>query len=335
MGAERKTMLKPEAETRPGAEKETQPGAERETLNSAEEATLREIEKLRRERRAVILAHNYQRPEIQDIADFVGDSLGLARQAADANAEVIVFCGVHFMAETSAIINPDKTTLLPEPEAGCPLADTITPEGLVALKEKHPGAAVVTYVNSSAAVKAESDYCCTSGNAIQIVRAVEAPEIIFTPDGNLGRYVQKVTGRELIIWEGCCPIHDGITKGMVEELKRLHPHALVVAHPECREEVLELADEVASTSGMFAVVERSSAEEVIVLTEAGMGYPLGKKFPDKKFLFPKEEPLCSNMKLITLGKVARALRELEPRVTVPEDIRRRALLAVERMLEIG
>jgi len=301
----------------------------------ADTERLERIANLRAERRAVILAHNYQRPEIQDIADYVGDSLGLARRAAAVDARVIVFCGVHFMAETSAIINPDKITLLPEPQAGCPLADTITPEGLIALKRLHPHAVVVTYVNSTAAVKAESDYCCTSGNAVEVVRAIEAPEIIFTPDKNLGRYVQKVTGRELIIWEGCCPIHDHITVEMVMEQKRLHPAALVVAHPECREQVLDLADEIASTSGMFAVIEKAGVEEIIVLTEAGMGYPLGKRFPDRKLFFPVEEPLCPDMKLITLEKVERSLRYLEPRITVPEDIRLNALLAVERMLEIG
>jgi quinolinate synthase len=300
-----------------------------------EEDTLENIARLKRERQAVILAHNYQRPEVQDIADFTGDSLGLARRAKATDAGVIVFCGVHFMAETSAIINPDKMTLIPDPEAGCPLADTITPDGLIALKEQHPRATVVTYVNSTAAVKAESDYCCTSGNAVQVVQAIDAPEIIFTPDRNLGRYVQKVTARELIIWEGCCPVHDVITSRMVVELKGLHPDALVVAHPECREEVLDLADEVASTSGMFKVAEKSAAEEFIILTEAGMGYPLRKRFPQKSFFFPKEEPLCSDMKLITLDKVERTLRELEPIVTVPEDIRLRALRAVERMLEIG
>jgi len=299
------------------------------------EVVLDNIGRLRVERKAVILAHNYQRPEIQDIADFVGDSLGLARKASSVDAEIIVFCGVHFMAEISAIVNPDRITLLPETDAGCPLADTITPEGLITLKKLHPQAAVVTYVNSTAAVKAESDYCCTSGNAVEIVKAIEAPEIIFTPDKNLGRYVQKITGRELIIWEGCCPIHDNITVEMVMEQKRMHPDALVVAHPECREEVLELADEVASTSGMFKVIEDAGRDEIIVLTEAGMGYPLSKKFPDKSLFFPSEEPLCPDMKLITLEKVERSLRDLAPRVTVPEDIRLNALLAVERMLEIG
>ncbi len=301
----------------------------------AEEETLQSIERLRRERQALILAHNYQRPEVQDIADFTGDSLGLARRAATADAEVIVFCGVHFMAETAAIVSPDKTTLLPEPRAGCPLADTITPQGLATLKKLHPGAAVVTYVNSSAAVKAESDYCCTSGNAVEVVRAIEASQIIFTPDGNLGRYVQKVTGRELIIWEGCCPTHDRISVEMVREQKGLHPEAVVLAHPECRAEVLDLADEVCSTSGMFKAVEGSAAEEFIVLTEEGMGHPLGKRFPHKRFFFPLPTPLCEDMKLITLEKVERSLRTLEPRVVVPERIRLNALLAVERMLEIG
>ena len=293
------------------------------------------INHFRKERQAVILAHNYQPPEIQDLADFVGDSLGLARQAAETEARTVVFCGVHFMAETSAILNPDKVTLLPEPRAGCPLADTVTPEGIRTLRKLHPEAVVVTYVNSTAAVKAESDYCCTSGNAVQVVQAIEAPEIIFTPDGNLGRYVQKVTGRRLIIWEGCCPIHDGIRAGDVRRLKEEHPGALVIAHPECRPEVLELADEVASTSGMFRVVEESDREEFIVLTESGMGYPLSKRFPGRRFHFPSPGPLCPDMKAITLEKVERSLREMEPRITVPEETRVRALRAVERMLSIG
>ncbi|WP_287153455.1 quinolinate synthase NadA [Candidatus Solincola tengchongensis] len=293
------------------------------------------INRLREEREAVILAHNYQPPEIQDLADFVGDSLGLARQAAETEARVVVFCGVHFMAETSAILNPDKVTLLPEPRAGCPLADTVTPEGIRTLRKLHPRAVVVTYVNSTAAVKAESDYCCTSGNAVDVVRSIEATEIVFTPDGNLGRYVQGVSGRRLIIWEGCCPIHDGIRAEDVSRLKEEHPEALTIAHPECRPEVLELADAVASTSGMFRVVEESDREEFIILTESGLGYPLGKRFPERRFHFPSPEPLCPDMKMITLEKVERSLRDMEPRVTVPEEIRVRALRAVERMLAVG
>jgi quinolinate synthase len=298
-------------------------------------AVLSEIEELRRERRAVILVHNYQRREVQAIADYLGDSLGLARQAASSPAEVIVFCGVHFMAETANILSPEKITLLPDPEAGCPLADTITAEGLRRLKAGHPGAAVVTYVNSSAEVKAESDYCCTSGNAVQVVRAVEAREIIFAPDRNLGRYVRKVTGRELIIWDGCCPVHDRITREQIASLKQRHPGAPFVAHPECREEVLELADEVASTQGIYDFARRSPAREVIVGSEMGMLYRLEKESPGKAFFFPSEDTLCPNMKLITLEKVARSLRTLEPRVVVPEGVRSRALQAVERMVSIG
>jgi quinolinate synthase len=293
------------------------------------------ISRLRRERNAVILAHNYQRPEVQEIADFTGDSLGLARKAAGAEAEVIVFCGVHFMAETSAIINPEKITLLPDPAAGCPLADTVTAEGILTLRRLYPEAAVVTYVNSSAAAKAESDYCCTSGNAVQVVEAIEAEKIIFTPDKNLAAYVEKVTGRNLIAWQGCCPIHDLISAGEVEALKRRHPGAPVIAHPECRAEVLALADFVASTSGMGSAVGSSAADEFIILTEAMMLHPLMREFPERRFFFPERGCICEDMKLVTLEKVEQALRDLEPRVTLPEDIRVRALKSVERMIEIG
>ncbi len=302
---------------------------------TGEVAVLAEIEELKRERRAVILAHNYQRAEVQAVADCLGDSLELARQAAAAAAEVIVFCGVHFMAETANILSPEKVTLLPDAGASCPLADTITAEGLRRLKAEHPGAAVVTYVNSPAEVKAESDFCCTSGNAAQVVQAVGEGEVIFAPDRNLGRYVRKVTGRELIIWEGSCPIHDRITPEQVLSLRQRHPGALFVAHPECREEVLELADEVASTRGIYDYARRSPAGEIIVGSEMGMLYRLKKENPDKAFFFPSEEALCPNMKLITLDKIARSLRTLEPRVVVPEGVRSRALRAVERMVSIG
>ncbi len=302
---------------------------------TGDDAILSEIEELRQERRAVILVHNYQRREVQRIADFLGDSLGLARLAQATDAEVIVFCGVHFMAETANILCPEKITLLPEPEAGCPLADTITAEDVRRLRAEHPDAAVVTYVNSSAEVKAESDYCCTSGNAVQVVQAVEADEIIFAPDRNLGRYVQRVTGRNLIIWDGCCPIHDRITREQIETLKARYPEAAFVAHPECREEVLQLADEVASTSGIYEFAGRSAAREIIVGSEAGMLYRLERDHPDKAFFFPSADALCPNMKLITLKKVARSLRSLEPRVTVPDHVRDRALRAVERMVSIG
>jgi quinolinate synthase len=293
------------------------------------------ISRLRQERNAVILAHNYQRPEVQDIADFVGDSLGLARQAAKVEAEVIVFCGVHFMAETSAILNPDKTTLLPDTTAGCPLADTITAEGVLTLRRLYPEATVVTYVNSSAAVKAESDYCCTSGNAVQVVEAIDAPQLIFTPDKNLAAYVEKITGRPLIAWQGCCPIHDRISVTAVRALKDGHPDAPVIAHPECRQDVLALADIIASTSKMSDAIAVSSPVEFIILTETMMLHPLSKSFPDKKFFFPEGGCICEEMKLVTLEKIERSLLEMEPRVTVPEDIRERALRSVERMIAIG
>jgi quinolinate synthase len=302
---------------------------------TGDDATLSEILELKRERRAVVLVHNYQRREVQQLADYLGDSLGLARQAQAADAGVIVFCGVHFMAETANILCPDKITLLPEPAAGCPLADTITAADVRRLRSEHPAAAVVTYVNSSAEVKAESDYCCTSGNAVQVVRAVEAEEIIFAPDRNLGRYVQRVTGRELIIWDGCCPVHDRITPEQIKALRARHPEAAFAAHPECREEVLGLADEVASTSGIYEFARRSPAREIIVGSEAGMLYRLEKENPGKAFFFPSADALCPNMKLITLEKIAGSLRSLQPRVVVPEHVRIRALQAVERMVSIG
>ncbi len=302
---------------------------------SRDDQLIKSIAELKKSREAIILAHNYQRSEIQEIADFTGDSLGLARQAAATQARIIVFCGVHFMAETANILSPEKITLLPDPEAGCPLADTITVEDLRDLRKKHPRAVVITYVNSSAAVKAESDYCCTSGNAVQVVKAVEAEEIIFAPDRNLGKYVERMTGKKLIIWEGCCPVHDRITREQVEKLKKEHPHALFVAHPECRQEVLELADKVASTTGIYEFVRETSAGEIIVGSERGMLYRLEKENPAKRFYFPSEDTICPNMKLITLEKVLRSLEILEPRVEVPEEVRLRALKAVERMVSIG
>ncbi len=294
-----------------------------------------EIEKLRAETGALILAHNYQRPEVQDMAEYVGDSLGLARQAAKTDAEVIIFCGVHFMAETANILCPDKIIVLPEPEAGCPLADTITAERLRALKAWHPGAVVVTYVNSSAEVKAESDYCCTSGNAVSVVNSIEAPEIIFAPDRNLGRYVASRTGKSLILWDGCCPIHERISAEQIMALREAHPGAPVVVHPECRQEVIELADEVASTSGIFEFAGNTAAAKVIVGTELGMKHRLEVLNPGKEFLFPSEHTLCPNMKLITLPKVLAALQTLEPRIVVDPVVRGKALAAVDRMVAIG
>ncbi len=296
---------------------------------------IREILELKGEREAVILAHNYQRADVQEIADFRGDSLGLARLAASTDAKVIVFCGVFFMAETANILSPDKITLLPDLDAGCPLADTIRAEDVRKLREENPGVPVVTYVNSSAAVKAESDFCCTSGNAVEVVRSVSSERIIFTPDRNLGEYVRKATGKEIIAWDGCCPVHDRITADEIGELLDRHPGAVFVAHPECRPEVLRLAHEVASTEGIYGFANRTAAREIIVGSEEGMLFRLRRENPDKTFYFPPGGSLCPNMKLITLKKVLRSLRGLEPRVEVPEDTRVRALRAVERMISLG
>ncbi len=292
------------------------------------------IFELKRERNAVILAHNYQVGEIQDIADFVGDSLGLSRQAAQTDADVIVFCGVHFMAETAYILSPDKTVLLPDANAGCPLADAITPEALRSKRREYPKAAVVCYVNSSAAVKAESDVCCTSANAVQVVESLGDSQIIFVPDKNLGKYVASKSGKEIILWDGCCPIHDNITAEQILELKGGHLGAKFMAHPECRPEVLAFADGIYGTSGMIRYARNVEAKEIIVGTEAGMVYRLSKENPEKKFYVP-QEAICPDMKLTTLEKVLHGLESLETRITVPEEIRVRAERAVNRMIEIG
>jgi quinolinate synthase len=270
------------------------------------------------------------------MGDFVGDSLGLARQAAASDAEVIVFCGVHFMAETASILNPGKIVLLPDIEAGCPMADMVTPEALLAERARHPRAAVVAYVNTTAAVKAESDYCCTSANAVEVVEAVPQREIIFVPDRNLARYVaSRAEGKRILPWRGFCHVHQGITAEDISSALAEHPDAEVIAHPECTGEVIAMADHVKSTSGMVRAVRDSKAREFIVATEAGMLHPLSRAVPDKAFFAPSGEPLCPNMKLITLSKVLRALERMEPRVQVPESIRVKALLPVQRMLELG
>ena len=295
-----------------------------------------EIRQLAGERGAVILAHNYQRAEVQDVADFVGDSLGLSRQAAETDAAVIVFAGVHFMAETAKILAPEKTVLLPEPSAGCPMADMITGEALVAWKAEHPGVPVVTYVNSSAEVKAESDVCVTSANAINVVRALGASRILFAPDKNLGSWVARsLPDVEVMLWEGWCPRHHDVTVEQVLDARRAHPDAAVIMHPECRPEVVDLADAVLSTSQMLSYAAASDAEEFIVVTEAGLIHGLEKAAPGKRFyeLYPRI--LCKNMKVTTLQKVRDCLADLTGEVLVPEEIRVRALTAVERMVAIG
>jgi quinolinate synthase len=306
------------------------------------------IKALARERNAVILAHNYERPEVQDIADFVGDSLGLSREAARTGADVIVFCGVHFMAETAAILSPGKVVLLPDLAAGCSLADTITAEQLVEWKQEYPGAVVVSYVNTSAAVKAESDYCCTSGNAVEIVNQIPAEkEILFLPDLFLGAHVRRVTGREnLHVWLGECHVHAGITPSGLADQRAAHPGAEVLVHPECgcATSVLEAMSagaiepegvQILSTEGMIRRPPESPHREFIVATETGILYRLRRANPDKTFFAASDRAECQYMKMTTLPKVLRSLERMEHRITVPDDVAARARQALERMVAIG
>jgi quinolinate synthase len=292
------------------------------------------ISALRKKRNAVILAHNYQLGEVQDIADFVGDSLELSRNAAKTAADVIVFCGVHFMAETASILCPDKVVLLPDINAGCPMADMITAERLRAKKKEHPQAVVVCYINSSAEVKAESDICCTSANAVAVIKSLDAREILFVPDQYLGAYVSSKTGKRMILWPGFCPTHVRIKPERIKELRREYPQAKVVVHPECTPEVIALADEVASTSGICRYARRDDVKEMVVGTEIGIIHRLRKENPGKRFIPVSEQAICPNMKLITLEKVLWSLEEMNPEVKVPEGIRLRAIAAVDRMLEV-
>ncbi len=302
-------------------------------MEDRDAALIEKISTLRKKRNAVILAHNYQLGDVQDIADFVGDSLELSQNAAKTSADVIVFCGVHFMAETASILCPDKVVLLPDMNAGCPMADMITAEGLRAKKKEHPEAAVVCYINSSAEVKAESDICCTSANAIEIVQSLGAREIIFIPDQYLGHYVSARTGKKMVLWPGFCPTHVRIKPEKIEELRQEHPQAKVVVHPECRPEVITLADEVASTSGMCRYARRDEVREMVIGTELGIIHRLRKENPGKRFIPVSEQAICPNMKLITLEKVLWSLEEMKPEVKVPQRIRLRAKAAVDKMLE--
>ena len=285
-------------------------------------------------RRGILLAHNYQPGEIQDVADFLGDSLALSMTAAKTPAEVIVFCGVHFMAETAAILCPDKTVLLPREDVGCYMAATITPEGLRARKAELPGVPVVTYVNSTAAVKAESDICCTSANVVAIVNSLTSPRVLMVPDRNLALYTARRTKKEILYWEGCCNVHDGLSAAEVQACQAAHPRAVFIAHPECRPEVLDLALEIRNTSGMLQYVRQSSAREFIIGTERGILHTLRKENPDKLFYSPSSRLMCPDMKRITLADIIDALKDNRHRITVPEEVRRPALLAVERMLAV-
>lgn len=307
-----------------------------------------EINRLRRERNAVILAHSYQIPEIQDIADFVGDSLGLSRQAAKTDAEVIVFCGVHFMAETAAILCPEQTVLIPDLQAGCSLAESITADQLREWKAEHPGAVVVSYVNTSAEVKAESDYCCTSANAIDIVRSIpDDQEVLFLPDLFLGEWVRRETGRQnMHLWLGECHVHAGIVAEDVERARQDHPDAELLVHPECAcgsRCMLDLQSgrldarrtHVLSTEGMVRHAGKSSADTFLVATETGVLHRLRQQAPSKEFFAVRESAVCNFMKMITLQKVHRSLRDMVYQVTIPEPIAARAKVAIDRMLSVG
>jgi len=293
------------------------------------------VRRTARERGALILAHNYQIAEVQDVADFVGDSLELARKASEVEAEVILFCGVHFMAESAKILNPRATVLEPDQRAGCPMADMLPVEKLIEMKREHPDALVVTYVNSSAEVKAESDYCCTSGNAVKVVSALPVGrEIIFVPDMSLGEYVAAKTGRKLFLFQGYCPTHHRITADALLEARRLHPNAKVVVHPECTPDVTAMADEVASTAGIMRYVKESREREFIIGTENGMLHRLARECPGKTFHHVTSRAICPNMKLNTLEKMLWSLEDMKYEVNVPDHTARKARLALDRMLTL-
>ncbi|SNB47194.1 quinolinate synthetase [Geobacter sp. DSM 9736] len=293
-----------------------------------------EIKALLHQRNAVLLAHNYMRDEVQEIADITGDSLALSMEASKTDAEVIVFCGVHFMAESASILAPEKTVLLPRLDAGCPMADMVTVEGLEQLKAEHPGVPVVTYVNSSAAVKAISDVCCTSANAVKVVNSLSDTEIIFVPDRNLGRYVARQSDKIFHFWDGYCPTHERLRADHVLALKEQHPDALFVCHPECHPDVTSLADHVCSTTGMYEYCRKSPARRFIIGTEAGILYRLRQENPDKEFILASPALFCPNMKLTSLEDVLDALKTMNPVVKVPEEIRKPAKSALDRMLAV-
>ncbi len=293
-----------------------------------------EIRRLLGERNAILLSHNYQTLDIQAIADLRGDSLELARAASRTDAEVIVFAGVHFMAETASILNPEKTVLLPDANAGCPMADMITAQHVRAEREKHPRAAFVAYVNTTAEVKAESDICCTSANAVKVVETVDQGEVYMLPDKNLALYTARYTNKRVHYWDGFCIVHHSVTSKHVKEVKAWYPGALFIAHPECRPEVLDLADHVFSTSGMARFVAESDHDEFIIGTERGLMDRMAQDHPQKRFFLASPKLYCVNMKKITVEKIRDSLINLEPVVKVPEEVARRARAPIERMLEV-
>jgi len=295
----------------------------------------KEVLELKKELNAIIVAHNYQRAEVQDIADFTGDSLELARECVGTRAEVIVFCGVLFMAETAAILNPDTTVLLSHRDAGCPLADTIDVDSLREWKGRYPQAAVVAYVNTTAAIKAESDICCTSANGAEVVNAIPDEEILFIPDRNLGHYVSTRTDKKIVLYPGFCAVHNNLTVEEVRAARQRYPEARVLVHPECRPEVIELADAALSTSQMLRYAKGSDAKDFLIGTEEGMLYPLRKQNPDREFHLISDSLICPDMKKTTLETVIETMKERKNIVTVPDEIRVRAKKAIEMMLAIS
>lgn len=289
---------------------------------------------LKKERNAIILAHYYQRDEIQEVADFRGDSFLLAQKAVETDAEVIVFCGVHFMGESAKILAPDKTVIIPDERAGCPMADMVNVEGLRALKAKHPNAKVVTYINSSAEVKAETDICCTSSNAIRVIESLDAEEIIWVPDKNLGDYVAKHTDKNMILWEGYCNTHDMLTVKDVVEMRAKYPEAEFIAHPECRPEVVAMADFVGSTTALIKYAKESDTKQFIVGTEDGTGYQMRLDSPHKEFHFATKFLVCPNMKVNNLKKLVKCLETMGPEIYVPPQVADKARASLERMLEV-
>ncbi|MDF9412860.1 quinolinate synthase NadA [Brevibacillus laterosporus] len=299
-------------------------------------AELRErLFQLKKERNAIILAHFYQRPEIQEVADFIGDSFGLAQKAKETEADVILFCGVHFMGESAKILNPNKTVIIPDERAGCPMADMVNVEGLRKVKAQHPNAKVVAYINTSADVKAETHICCTSSNAQRVIESVDSDEIIWVPDKNLGHYVSQFTNKKMIIWEGYCNTHDQLSVQDIMLMKAEYPEALVVVHPECRPEIVALADYVGSTTGILKFCKESNQKEFIIGTEDGTRYMLEKESPTKQFYFASKYLVCPNMKVNTLKKCVEALETLKPQIYVPEHVANAARASLERMLEVA
>lgn len=291
-----------------------------------------QIRDLAKTKKAIILAHNYQSPQIQDVADLCGDSLEMSIKAAATDADIIVCCGVRFMAETAAILCPEKTVLMPNPDAGCPMADMVTPEALVRRKEELGGIPVITYVNSTAAVKAVSDICCTSANVIQVVNALKADEVLMTPDRNLAMYAAANTDKKVHLWEGYCPFHNDLSVETVKAKKAAHPNALFVAHPECTPQVLELADSIESTSGMIRFVGQSSADQFIIGTETGLLHPISKAYPEKTFFPVSDKLLCADMKKTRLQDIWDCLENMSGQVTIEDSIRIKAMDAVKKMI---